>query len=209
MRTRKRRGVRAVGQHSSASEDWGTDPEVIAKLRTVLGRFDVDPASSPKWNRVIGAKRIITKRQDGRRTPWVPGAPPPRDIRGRPARARLDERAIVNAPGEESGENVATYWYATAGYYDLGWLSCAGWIGFSVEQLSRLQRVGAASHPLLHVTCVPEKRRKYSIKPGTVGEQPGHASFITLLPRDRTQVSIFVAEFRELGHVVVGDRWRR
>lgn len=198
-----------MGQHSSKTTDWGTSANLVAFIRRVIGEIDVDPCSSPKWNEVIRAKRIITKQQNGTKTSWVAGAPVPGKLRAQRRLARANVcTALVNAPGEKSGELVALFWRALAGYFELGWISSAVWVGFSVEQLARLQRVSAASHPLEHVTLIPAKRQRYQSKPGVAGKQPGHASFLTLLTRSRSEVDRFIELGCELGYVVRGDRWR-
>ncbi len=47
--------------HSSESNDWGTPPEVIELLRQLWPEgTDLDPASSPEFNKTIGARRIFT-----------------------------------------------------------------------------------------------------------------------------------------------------
>ena len=209
MRVAGVKGRRAVGQHSSASFEWGSGVDIIERGREVLGEFDVDPASSAHWNQYVRARRFITRQEDGRKTPWVPGAPAPNKLIAQRRLARPRRyTAWVNSPNEDDGELLAFYWRALSGYYELGWISSAIWVGFSVEQLSRLQRVGAASDPLEHVTAVPCKRLHYKNRRGPKKSQPGHASYITLLTHSRAEVERFCARFGELGRVTRGDRWR-
>lgn len=202
------RGRRAVGQHSSATFEWGSPDLIVSRGRDVIGPFDVDPASSPHWNRVVRAKRIITEREDGTRTPWVPGAPAPAEIAAQRSRAKRPDRftAWVNPPNTGDGELVALYWRALTGYFELGWITSAIWVGFSVEQLSRLQRVNAPSDPLDHTRCIPARRIKYRSQT-IVKSQPGHASYIALLTYDPREVVRFVKRFSDLGRVVRGERW--
>jgi hypothetical protein len=201
-------GVRAIGQHSSATPEWGTTARILDLGREVIGPFDVDPTSSPFWNRTVRAARIITAREDCRKVPWVPGGPLPTAITparrgGKPERYT----AIVNPPGSRDGELVAFCWRALAGYHELGWITSAIWVGFSVEQLSRLQRVDAASHPLEHVTLVPSRRLHYRPRRGAAAA-PGHASFVTLLTTSPREAARFAQLGRPLGHVIRGSRWR-
>lgn len=195
------------GQHSSKSDNWGTPPEYVELARAVLGRIDLDPSSSPQWNASIGAWRIITADEDGLRTPWVNGAPSPVDICRQDAprcSPRRDVRVYLNPPGDKSGELVAAFWRALASYHALGWISCAFYDGFSLEQLSRLQRVGARSHPLCWPTLFPRERVDHLIEPGRPGTAAGHASFFTLLPANREQVATFCALGARYGAVVNG-----
>lgn len=191
------------GQHSAKTCEHGTEARIVELGRAVVGAFDMDPASSAKWNQVVGAKRFLTKRDDCRTTPWVPGAPAPHLLVAPRGRARSAKRFVffVNPPGDPKGELVAACWRATAGYFALGYASSAIWVGFSLEQLSRLQRIGAASHPLEHPHLIPCRRLDYYTKPGVSGEQPTHASYITLLTRSREEVARFAALGAELGHV--------
>ncbi len=210
--------MKVKGQHSCKTPEHGTPARIVELARAVIGSFGIDPASNAKWNRVVGAERFLDKRANGTKTPWVRGA---RDaeMEERHDAARLIRRqlrqvldacaitAFVNPPGDPKGVLVAAFWAALAAYFDLGYLRSAIWVGFSLEQLARLQRVGAASHPLEHVTLVPEWRLQYSSKPGVAAGAPTHGSFVTLLTRDHAEVQRFRRLGAELGHVIVGSRW--
>jgi hypothetical protein len=198
-----------AAQHLSASPEWGTDLRSIRLAREVLGRFDVDPTSSPHWNRAVGAERIITAKQDCRKTSWVPGGPIPSALTAKRSNAKRPKRytAIVNPPGTRDGELVAFCWRTLTAYHELGWITSAVWVGFSVEQLGRLQRVGAPSHPLEHVTLIPCRRLHYRARHG-VAMQPTHLSFLTLITRDRSEARRFEQLGAELGCVMRGARWR-
>jgi hypothetical protein len=222
------------GQHSSKSPEHGTPARIVQFARDVIGRPDLDPASSAKWNRVVGAERFFDKRTNGTATPWVPGAPAPlaalnrfrahavadiesiardAELEGRHEEARriLAQVALagavsvfLNPPGDRKGVLVAAFWASLSAYFALGYVRSAIWVGFSLEQLARLQRVGAASHPLEHLTLVPSHRLRYSAKLGKSGDAPTHGSFLTLLTRSRTEAQRFRVLGRELGHVIGG-----
>lgn len=206
-------------QHSMETDEHGTPPEFIRLAHETMGGIDVDPASSPAWNKNVGATRIITKEQNGLRTPWFSDAPSPLELltsKTRPLRpaisagAELDppvRRVICNPPSDKRGALVAAFWRALTRYFQRGWVTSGVWIGFNVEQLSRLQRVGAPSHPLQHITLIPRVRADYI--DAATGELQGdapHASFVTLLTRSRREIEIFASLGGELGHVVNGDR---
>lgn len=57
----------ASGKHYEA---WHTPKEIIDAARRVLGEIDLDPASNPKANEVIGAKVFYTKDEDGLSRKW-------------------------------------------------------------------------------------------------------------------------------------------
>lgn len=194
-----------LAMHSAETDEHGTPPEFVTIARTVFGgRIGLDPSSSPRWNENIGAERIITAADDFRKVPWFPGAPKPRELRTKPLRCPgPGETVLVNPPGDKRGLLVRDAWCFLTDYFRLGWISAAVWIGFSVEQLSRLQRVGARSHPLQHPTCVPRQRHDYvDYETGELQEDAPHASFITLLSRSRSQIALFEALASELGAVL-------
>ena len=57
-------------RHTQKTGEWGTPKPVIRLARLIMGRIDLDPASSPRWNRSVGAKRIWTRKDDGLMQPW-------------------------------------------------------------------------------------------------------------------------------------------
>lgn len=225
--------ARKNGQHTAKTPEHGTPPEYVAIARQVLGTIDVDPATSDAWNELVGAERIFTKSHSGIANAWFDGAPAPNrlltDDRETPAPLldalllgrHAEARAIAtqfgicigtvfcNPPGDKQLDLVARFWTALAEYYRRGFVTAAIWVGFSVEQLARLQRVGAPSHPLQHTTLVPDERIAYRNTPTTIGDQPSHASFVTLLSDDIHKIELFRALGTPLGHVIEGSRPRR
>ena len=195
-------------QHLSKSEDWGTPPTLIRLERQVLGRIDLDPASSEEWNFTIGAARYIDAATNGLVTAWVPGAPRPNELDANALRpeAGWDMRVHLNPPGDKRGLRVAAFWCALTGYYDLGWVTAACYVGFSLEQMSRLQRVGARFSPCAFPSLIPDERVPYMRTPDVQSSQPGHASFLTLLSRSRIDVERFCDLGSELGEVATPYR---
>lgn len=194
--------------HSSASAEQGTPPVFVELAHAAMGGIDLDPASSPAWNRNVRARRIIAAEENGLRTPWVEGAPSVLELRTKPVPGFGERcRVLVNPPGDKRGELVAEFWFGVTTYFALRWISSAIWIGFNVEQLSRLQRVGAPTSPLREMTLVPSERKNY-IHEHTGREQDDapHASFVTLLSRDTRERERFAGLAGELGDVVNGDR---
>ncbi len=194
---------------SMLTHDHGTPLDIIALMHeTFGGPPDLDPGTHPKWNERIRARRIITEQQDARVSPWFEGAPLPHRL-GTDRRCCPDElpgETVFSNPGNDRrGKLVAFYWRTIVEYYLRGWCRSAIYVGFNIEQLSRLQRVGARTSPLRHPTTVPEERPEY-LDAGTLQPQtdPAHASFITLLSRDPREIQTFTALGKELGDVVNG-----
>ncbi len=199
-------------QHSAESAEHGTPSELVALATRTMGWIDLDPASTPEWNELVDAKRIFTKETNGLTSPWWYGAPDPATLRveREPCpNPGWKFRVFLNPPGSKDGSLVARFWQTLALHYALSYVSSAVWVGFSVEQLSRLQRVGAESHPLEHTTLIPRERVPYRNTPTTVGEQPSHASYVTLLSDDPIEIETFAALGSELGHIVHCGRPRR
>jgi hypothetical protein len=191
--------------HSAATCEWGTNPELTDFSRHVLGRIDLDPCSSVDWNQKIGAWRIITEREDCRITPWVIGGPLPLRSDTCPDGAGYQMHCHINPPGDPRGVLVAFCWQALTNYIDTGWITAAIWIGFSIEQLARLQKVQPGNHPLQYPTLMLAGRPEFMKSPGIAGKEPSHASFVTLLGGDDAMLRRFV-DSDDLGTVVVPYR---
>jgi phage N-6-adenine-methyltransferase len=56
--------------HNSGNDEWGTPREYVEAARKVLGRIDLDPATSPLAQETVRAARFYTKADDGLTKPW-------------------------------------------------------------------------------------------------------------------------------------------
>jgi hypothetical protein len=189
------------------THDHGSPPNFVALMHEVYQRKpDLDPASHPKWNEVIGARRIITEEMDARVSPWFEGAPLPNRLLTDPRCLPDDqdgELVHCNPPNDADGKLAAFFWKTLVEYWKRGYARSVFFVGFNVEQIARFQRIGARSSPLRHPTIVPAERPRYldgeTRKPQPM---PMHASFITLLSHDYREIQTFAALGRELGDVI-------
>lgn len=134
----------------------------------------------------------------------------PRVVEERPFKSMLaddeafDATAFVNAPGDESGEQIKDAYTILELYHRLGWLpGGAFWVGFTLNQFQTLQCVTEndveARSPLSPAfegcRCIPRKReayRSHSTRPKTRinkhgvevenDDAPSHPSFVLLMP---------------------------
>lgn len=173
-----------------ASASWYTPPAYIEAARTVMGAIDLDPASHPDANAMVGAPRFFTEADDGLRQSW-------------------DGRVFVNPPGGF----VGLFWKKLIGEPGV---DQAIWIGYSLEQLQTLQRVGAARTPLDCPLCFPSRRIAFienaakqetrlaqlraQQKRVTTASRPSHANYIAYIG---PHVHQFADVFAAFGQVVV------
>lgn len=64
------KGATAHVSHNSGEQEWYTPPEYIVAARSVMGRIDLDPASSAIANRTVEAKRYFDSKANGLEQDW-------------------------------------------------------------------------------------------------------------------------------------------
>ena len=160
----------AIPQHSSATNEHPTPPEVVEPARRLLGRFDLDPASTPEINRTIGADKIFTIADDGLAQTWGGSVflnPPGGRLK------LIDGRWVpVKAGAAESSMKV--WWDALARKWGNGEVRAAFFVGFTLEILRTSQscRFPIQAFP----RCYPARRLAFQ------GDDPTHANVLAYLP---------------------------
>lgn len=162
--------------HSHASPRWGTPSHILdAARRALVSPIDLDPASSQEFNRLVGAKYVLTEDDNGLTTPWP-------DV----------STVLLNPPGGL----VKPFWDRLVTYLLAHPTSRAIWVGFSVEQLCTL--TGRQAHPLDFPTCLLRKRLSFTRPDGSTFGSPTHGNYITGL---NVPPALFRSVFDPLGYV--------
>lgn len=172
-------------QHSHESNRWGTQRDIVERIRRCMGRIDFDPCSESKFNEVVKATTyysFLERGEDGLVLPW-------------------HGCTLLNPPGEEKGKK-------RVGYVRKFWekmlvepIEMCCYVGFSNEQLGVL--ADASAHPSDFSICYLRKRiefYRHDQNPDEIGN-PAHANFVCAV---NVPHSDFEREFKELGKVQRG-----
>src|SRR6185369_15703393 len=136
-------------RHSSENDDWQTPPIIIRPATKVLDGIDIDPASSRAANRVVGARRIFTPKENGLRRAWrVSG---------------IDLVSIwLNPPGgwidgQVGNSQVKRWWNKLLDEREQPYFGHALFLSFSIETMQNTQ-VKCQLSVLDFLTCVFSRR---------------------------------------------------
>jgi DNA N-6-adenine-methyltransferase (Dam) len=175
-------------QHLSRSDSWQTPKHIIQLVKQVLGEpIDLDPASSPEANALIGASRIITREENGLTSNWT------------------GSTVYLNPPGgkTKNASNSALFWKKLMLYRKAGFLGQAIFMAFSAEALQTTQGKGCLSIGEFPF-CIPSKRIKFISAAGDGAISPSHSNVIVYVPGIYNNTERFYKTFRPLGVVVNG-----
>lgn len=166
-------------QHSSKQDDWGTPAWLIAKVKSVLGEIDLDPASTSAANHTVGAKKFYTKEDNGLFMPW-------------------SGKVFLNPPGGKNGKssNTKLFWDKLSMSYENGEVSEAIFMCFSVEALQTTQ---SCKYPIMNYPfCIPSKRVQFVNLLGEEKYAPSHSNAVVYLGR---KPCAFAEAFNDVGRV--------
>lgn len=218
-------------RHSSESNEFYTPEYIVEPARYVLGGFDLDPASSAFANELIRATIYYTEEQNGllvpggwhgrvilncpgglvdncgnavhRSTKANPGGCTVTGSCGLPPSPHADSSGFPPGHKHEGVTSSAvTWWRALCGEWEVGRVTAAIFVGFSIELLQSCQKgENPGHHPLDFPCCFPKDRVPFDVvKDGArvTGKQPTHSNVIVFLPfHDAVECTQSVARFEE------------
>lgn len=192
--------------HSAASAEWYTPPDVVHTARIALGGIDLDPASCPEAQIIVGASAHYGRQSsggfvDGLTRPW-------------------SGCVFINPPGTERdtsgkvlrGTGPGAWWRKLLDELDAGRTTAAIWVAYSIEQVQQTQGWGGGMLQRAAAVCFPAKRIRFWRHNGqrlVPGAQPTHASAIALLvsrksTKRQRYLDRFCGAFPVFGDVVAG-----
>lgn len=209
-----------IAQHSSASNEHYTPPEVVEAARETLGVIDLDPASCEIANRVVRARFIYTIDNPGHAQPWFgnvflnpPGGMVDEHFRAMKKKCKETGECGL-APGHShvgATSSAKAWWFKLAREWSEGRIEQAIFVAFSLEllQSSQVNAPPGLPIPMDVPMCVPSSRLKFHTDVADdgaliVGEQPTHANVVLYLPRIAhfdADVARFEDAFAQIGRV--------
>lgn len=192
-------------QHLSNSAEWATPLELVESARAVLGEIDLDPATTQAINaKHVRARSWMGAEHDSLSRSWSgrvfvnpPGGCPIVLVEHVKRRTVCGNEATGDRNPPCSCRLVSRFWSHLIEHHVRGTVPAAIWIGFSLEQLSSLQKFD--SSPMDYPLCiVGPSRVRYldadnDLQPAG---SPTHASFVSYMG---PKPSAFRAEFSKHG----------
>jgi ParB family chromosome partitioning protein len=171
--------------HSSESDSWGTPGAYIEAARKVLGRIDLDPASSAHWNQTVGATRFYDMHDFALEQDW----------RG---------SVFMNPPGGKDGNKSVSgeFWRKLMRERHAGHIAHAIVVAFNLNALQQTQDTMLPSMCEFPF-CVPGSRVKY-VKATGKAESPPHASAFVYVPGNLDETVKFRNVFSRFGAICNG-----
>lgn len=158
---------------TSGNTEYYTPPEIVEAARRVMGRIDLDPASSLRANQIVKADKIYIAAQDGLQYQWT-------------------GNVWMNHP---FGRNQNSEWVdRLIDSYLSGWVAQACCITYACTS-------EAWFHPLMiFPQCFLVPRTNYLLPDGSVKHGVTKGSVVTYMGNNKSK---FIRAFRKLGTVKV------
>lgn len=153
-------------QHSAATPEHYTPPDIVNAARALMGGITLDPATTNSVNAAhVQATHIFTKADDGLTKTW-------------------HGNVFLNPPGGriKNRSSAAVWWAKLQEQYRMARVEQAVFVGFSIEILQTTQGPYWIGH---YPFCVPRRRIEFLKQAeGTFvpGESPTHANLIAYVP---------------------------
>lgn len=173
--------------HSNNSPEWYTPPDLVEKIRKVLGKIDLDPASCAQANEVVKAGVYYTEELDGLKQVWFGNVflnPPSRC-------STCEKRCTCKLPLKFMTRMFDEFYNCT--------LDSAVYLGFSLGQLKYLGRQVFAPEDVR--ICILDKRIQFVPQSGEA-KSPTQDNFIMLLTEDLNVRTRFDEIFSEIGTII-------
>lgn len=213
-----------IVQHSSASNEHYTPPQIVEPSRATLGAIDLDPCSCKLAQEVVQARLWVGA--DALQLPW--------SIQGQPARVFLNppggllhpntrQPCKQGTPGAKS--SLAVYWCKLWSEWRMGNVSQAIFVCFNLEVLRLTQDESLGCAPALDFPiCYLKERPRYwnaQTPPALRGKHgsPSHPGAVVYLPNRylgmnswarytpgvsrRDEIARFREQFTPLGKIVI------
>lgn len=191
----------ANNRHTCSSANWGTPLWIIQAAKKVLGgHIDLDPASSKRSNKIVGADRYFTRREDGLKRAWL-------------TNPQMQHMAIfLNPPGGwhngvVGDSEIKHWWKKLLEEREQDYFGHALFLAFSVEAQQTTQ-VGCDTDVLAFASCAFNRRVGY-IDPQTSCKVQGntHSSSIHYLPGRYNEAQLFHDTFKQFGRITIPWEW--
>lgn len=175
--------------HSSKSQRHRTPPYILDAVRATFGAgIDLDPASEPEANRIVGANRFLSPEKDGLDGLWPIAA----NIYLNPPGGRI--------PGTNRSSMLA-WWDKLTAEVKINPHGQAIFAVFSIEALqsSQLRRVSMLDYPV----CIARRHVAW-IDPetGNPGRRPTHSCAFVYVPGVLDHRDRFATAFSSIGKVI-------
>lgn len=180
-----------AGQHSSASAEWWSPPEIVEPARA-LWPIDLDPASCAWANLLIGAGRFFTAAEDGLLMPWAA------------------DTVWCNPPSAKGESSAWAWWVHGAKEWADGRCQRLLFICFNASSFMTSGQLKARERGMLtpqRAARVEFTRRVRYLRPsdGGVerGDAPPHGSALLLLTDSAEEMRAFAAAYEHMGDALL------